>query len=147
MGWYTDFFIADPADAEAIATDAEEDAFERWPHLGLKHVGDLELGALLAAVRGQVANEHLKVSGTLFYPAEYEVGYEGPLIYELAPDFVNEVAALTAEDQERIAVAWAGTEEMAEWSPDTVRTVLEELTAFARRSVADHKPVLQMFVL
>ena len=147
MGWYTDFFIADPADAAVIAVDEDEDAFDRWPHLGVKDVGDLELGALWAVIRGQSENAHLDISGELFYPEEYGEGYEGALVSELAPAFVTDLANLTPAERERVAGGWAKTEPMAEWNPKTVRDVLDELADFARRAVADHKPVLQMFIL
>src|SRR6266545_2000445 len=98
MGWYTDWFVADIADADAIASIVtDERDFDDWPHLGLKNIGELELSRYGA-----------RSAATLLHQREDEDG-GGILVFTVAPEFVTALAQLPADQQQRLAVTWHST--------------------------------------
>jgi hypothetical protein len=108
MGWYTDWFVADIADADAIASIVtDERDFDDWPHLGLKNIGELELSLLWGAIRGDL-DAPPDPAGTLLHQREDEDG-GGILVFTVAPEFVTALAQLPADQQQRLAVTWHST--------------------------------------
>ena len=136
--FYTLLYIADPADA--VAVGCEEDAADRWPSLWLRHVGDLELVALWAAL-GNSASE---TEGTLMADLLFQASDEGPFVMRVPPAFVAALAAIPAERIPEVASMWGQTEELADWQPAELTTVIEQLREFARRAVTSGKPMLQV---
>jgi hypothetical protein len=81
MGWYTDWFVADIADADAIASIVtDERDFDDWPHLGLKNIGELELSLLWGAIRGDL-DVPPDPAGTLLHQREDEDGGGHPGVH------------------------------------------------------------------
>lgn len=143
MSWYTDWFLADESEAEAVAGIGSDDGhdFEDWPHLAMRSVGEMELMALLGVLRGQPA-EMDDVHGDALYHQSDEDG--GVVVVRVTPSFVADLAALTADRATQAARQWHQSESMADWGPATVAEVLGEMVAFARRAVQEGKPVLQL---
>jgi hypothetical protein len=86
VGFYTDWLIAGAHEAESglsIIT-SEERAFEDWPHLSLKNIGELDLMSLWAALR----QEPSQLTSTLDQPIAGDVE-EGPLVCRVQPAFVR----------------------------------------------------------
>jgi len=144
MSWYSDWFLADEPEAEAIASIATDEArsFEDWPHLSLRSVGEMELMRLWGALRGETSRAGEMSSEALF------VGDEegGPIVSRVDPRLIAALAAVKKPDLDRVAAAWHACEEMAEWERGTVAEVLREMADFARRAKRARKPVLQLDV-
>jgi hypothetical protein len=54
--FYTNWFIADASEAEAIASTAKtgERSLEDWKNLSIKNIGEIGLSALWAILRGEL---------------------------------------------------------------------------------------------
>jgi hypothetical protein len=144
MGWYTDWFLADESEAEAVASIATDEghSFDDWPHLAMKSVGEMELMQLWGALRGDPSRLEDVSGGAVFVADEQE----GPVVSRVVPEFIASLAALEKPDVDRVAGAWQACEEMAEWDAATVAAVLAEMAEFARRAGREGKPVLQLSV-
>jgi hypothetical protein len=92
MGFYTDWFVADEADAQAIASivTTEEHSFEDWPNLSVKNIGEFELMALWAILLGQPFDPARSVSGRLLH----QESEEGPFVLSVEPAFLDALAAV-----------------------------------------------------
>lgn len=143
MSWYTDWFLADASEAEAVAGIASDDehSFDDWPHLALRSVGDLELMLLRGVLRGR-PGETEPVDGDSLVHSDDEDG--GTSVSAVLPNFLAELADLPDDQIERIAIAWQRTETMAGWEPATDAAVLREMVAFARDARREGKSVLQL---
>jgi hypothetical protein len=70
VSFYTDWFLADASEAEAVASiaSAEGHSFADWPHLALKDVADVPLTLLRGILRGRRPGTAEDVDGaTLFW--------------------------------------------------------------------------------
>ncbi len=143
MSFYTDWFLADEADAEAVASIAttEEHSFDDWPHLSLRGIGDMELSSLWGIVRGEPDSLDSATGDLLFQEAE-EV-----FVARVVPAFIEALAAIKPAGIKRLAAEWNKSEELADWDAAEVATVLRELVKFARRAQREGKPVLQFSVV
>lgn len=143
MSWHTDWFIADEADAFAIASLAtdEEHSADEWPHLEMRSVGQMELMRLWAILRG-TPDDLAGVDEAIFVADEQQ----GPVVSRVDDEFVDALAALDKANADRLAADWHGCAEMAEWEPRTIVTRLLEMAEFARCSRREGKPLLQLNV-
>src|SRR4051812_9817471 len=125
MSWYTDWFLADEADADAIASTVTDEtrSADDWPHLAMRSVGQMELMRLCAVLRG-APDDLAGIDEALVIVDEQE----GPVVSRVDGEFVAALAAL--EDVDRIAAAWHGCEEMAAWQAETVAARLREMAEF-----------------
>lgn len=146
MSWYTDWFLADESEAEAVASigSDEDDSsdFGDWPHLAMKSVGETELMLLRAILAGRSGIEDFH--GDALHHDGDEDGEGGTVVCRVLPEFVAELSALTDARAEQFAVAWCRTENMTDWEPGDAAGLLREMAAFARRAIRDGRPVLQL---
>src|SRR5262249_60957325 len=79
MSFYTDWFVADASEAEAVASivTTEEHSFEDWPHLALKDVAEVPLTLLRGILRGQPGTALDVDGGSLFLDEVEEDGGHG----------------------------------------------------------------------
>jgi hypothetical protein len=145
VSFYTDWFVADASEAEAVASIATtgEHSFEDWPHLALKDVADVPLTLLRGILRGQPGTAEDVDGETLFWD-EGEEGEGMVSVTQVLPAFVDELAALTPAQVKRAAGAWHRCEGMADWEAADVARSLREMAAFARRARRAGKPVLRL---
>jgi hypothetical protein len=153
MSWYTDWFLADEAEAGAIASIGSDDddghSFEDWPHLAMKSIGEMELMRLWGVLRGDSERMDDVSGGSLFVAGGEEEDEEaegGTVVSRVDADFLAALAALSEPEIDRVAGAWHGCEEMAEWEAETVSWRLREMVEFARRAGREGKPILQLNV-
>lgn len=154
MSQYTDWFLADEAEADAIADIAEEDSeatFEDWPHLALKGVLDSELMALWGILNGtpgkwvDVTSKSLAQRGEA---NEEGIGEEGlTVVLRVLPEFVSALAKLTKAESAKVVTEWLTDETMDGWEKAKATEVLREMVAFAARAEAEKLPVLQMMTV
>jgi hypothetical protein len=143
LGFYTDWFLADPSDAEAVASIAtsEEQSFKDWPHLPLKDVGEMELSALWAILRGEPDQLDSTIGNLLFQDGD-EV-----FVCCVEPGFVNALAAVKPTAVKRLAADWSKTKWLKGWGSAEVERAVRELVKFAGRARREAKPVIQLSVV
>jgi hypothetical protein len=143
MAVYTDWFLADESEAEALAKS--ESKFRDWPCLSMKGILDLELSALWGVLRG-TPDSLSGVAGEELFADVEEDGQGGLVVYRVVPEFISALAALDKPGIERAAREWHKCEQMAECEPATVGTILREMVEFAQRARREGKPVLELAV-
>jgi hypothetical protein len=145
VSFYTDWFLADPAEAEAVASIAttEEHSFEDWPHLALKDAADVPL-TLLRGILGGQPGTALDVDGETLFWDEGEEGEGMVSVTQVLPAFVDELAALAPAQVKRAAAAWQRCEGMTDWAAADVVRCLRETVTFARRARRAGKAVLRL---
>ncbi len=143
MGFYTDWFLAGEKEAEEIASIAttEEHTFEDWPHLALKNIGEVNLSELWGILRGEPDSLD-SATGELLFQHSDEV-----FVCRVEPGFIEALASVKPATVKRLASAWGKSEELSDWRPAEVESVLRELVTFARRAKREGKPVLELSVL
>src|SRR5262245_49958016 len=106
MAFYTDWFLADEGEAEAVATIAttEEYSFEDWPHLQLKGVSEMDLSSLWGILRGQPDSLD-SATGDLLAQEGKEV-----FVCCVEPGFVEALGAVKPAAVKRLAAEWNKTE-------------------------------------
>lgn len=143
MGFYTDWFLANDGDAEAVASIAttEEHTFKDWPHLSLRGVGEMDLSALWGILRGETDSLD-SATGDLLYQEADEV-----FVCRVESGFVEALAVIKPAAIKRLAGEWNATEGLAEWGAAEVESAIRNLVKFAGRAKREDKPVLQLSVL
>jgi hypothetical protein len=147
MGMYTDWFLAEESEAEALA--AAEVPWDEWPSLSIKSILDTELMLLWGVLRGDPSrmdhiSEPLPLSSDPEDPSEWSES--GVSVGRVAPDFIAALAALEKPDIDRVASQWQRREGLGEWPLAELAGVLREFVEFARRAVREGKSVLSLFV-
>jgi hypothetical protein len=122
----TDLVIGVPSDADGFV---EPGSHLAAPHLQLKGLDNVKLGALLAALGHAEEGEDLEGERYLLKT----VSDDGPWIFGL-PDALRDGLAALGENTTSVVAKWLEHEEMKfeEWSADDVQSVLEMLRDFAR---------------
>jgi hypothetical protein len=143
MGCFTDWFLADENEAEAIASivTTEEHSFEDWPTLSMKNVGEMDLSALWGILRGEPDSLD-SATGKLLFQDSDEV-----FVCQVEPGFIEALAGVKPTAMKRLVSEWNKCEGLSDWAAAEVEGVLRELTKFARRARREGKPVLQLSVL
>lgn len=142
MGVLTDFVVADLAEAQTVCDSScpcqDFDGFDA------KGIDTVKLGTLHAILRGEVyshSGDTVLCSG----------GEDGPWVFEVPPELMQRLAALTAQQLEVTARTWAATEEFSprydDWPLEAVQEVLNELAALCKRAVTQGKSVLMWMCL
>jgi hypothetical protein len=151
MSQYTDWFIADEAEAERIAdigSDESDADFDDWPHLAMKSVLDSELMALWGILQGTPGKWADVIAESLARRGEADengIGEDGlTIVCRVVPKFVSALAMLTDSKFKETVRHWRKDENMADWTETDATAVLKEMAAFARRAEVERKPVLQM---
>lgn len=140
VSFYTDWFIADESEAEAIAVS--DSHFDDWPSLSLRGIGLSDLDALWAIIRAD-GRRGETIAGKLLYQAP-----DGNIfVFRVAPAFIDALTALSSADLPGLATAWSRTEGLARSGPDVLGGVIRDLCAFAARATREQKPVLEMNVI
>jgi hypothetical protein len=125
VSFYTDWFVAEASEADAIASIAttEEHAFEDWPHLALKDVADVALTLLRGILHGQ-PGKALDVDGESHFWDEGEDGEGMVSVRQVLPAFVEELAALTPARVRQVAAVWHTCDGMTDWAAGDVAKCL-----------------------
>ena len=142
MSFYTDWFLADEADAERLAT--ADEPFESWPSLSLKSIGDIDLMQLWAILQNKEfdAADEVVTDELLFQDADEEV-----FVVRVKPDFLDALAFVKDANIPQIVEAWKKTETLRDATNAELGEVIHKLRAFARRSIRRNKTVLSLFSL
>jgi hypothetical protein len=138
VGVYTDWFLADESEAEALARS--ESPFDDWPCLSMKSIIETELMILWGLLRGEPDSLDDVTDDVLFMDSEDD----GPFVFRVTPAFIAALAALDKPGIERVAREWHGCEQMAEWELPDLAEMLREMVEFAQRARRESKPVLQL---
>lgn len=152
MGMWTDWFIADESEAEAIASIVETEAhdFEDWPHLAMKGIIESQLMALWGVLQGK-SGEWPNIIGDVLYQAG-EAGEEGfgedgaILVTSVHPEFVQALSKQT-DSLAQMVETWLADESMDGWTAEDATAILREMSEFARDAEKAGKPVLQLVVV
>lgn len=151
MGQYTDWFLADESEADAIADIAEADSesnFEDWPHLAMKSVLESELMALWGILKGKPGKLVDTTGKTLAQRGKVDeegIGDVGlTLVVRVLPEFVSALAKLTTAESVKVVTKWLADESMDGWKKAEAAAVLNEMIAFAARAETEGLPVLEM---
>jgi hypothetical protein len=134
MGILTDVFVSTAEDALVYeahlrsGSPLPEGKYERGEHKGIT---GLELGTLWAIL------ERADWDLERYMLETVATGEGGESWLELfPPDFVRALASMDARTIEDASVEWAGTEELAGWSPDDLVPLLEDLQRLSRSAQA-----------
>ncbi|BCM92653.1 hypothetical protein IAD21_04535 [Abditibacteriota bacterium] len=141
MSFYTDWFIAEEAEAENLATSGSP--YIEWPSLSLKGIGEIDLMALWALLRGQKEDSAEEVSKELLFQGSEQ----GPFIVRVAPGFIELLSLVSDAHRSEIANAWSQSDGLIGLESSNVIEIVIQLSDFARRSRRDSKPILGMFAL
>lgn len=143
MGFYSNWFLAEKGDAEAISSivTTEEHSFEDWPHLSLKDVSEMDLSALWGILR--VEPDSLDTAtGDLLHRQGDEV-----FVCLVEPGFVDLLAAVNPSTIKRLAETWHKSEGLTRWNLKEVESAIRQLVDFTGRAKRERKPILQLSVL
>lgn len=138
MSFYTDWFIADEAEAESLAVS--ESPFDHWPSLSLQGIGELDLMALWAILQHKAIDQADPVSIKLLFQGSDQ----GPFVVRIAPEFIDRLTEIPSDQD---AVAWSKTEGLVDVALTDVFQIVAQLSAFAKQSRLEGKPVLGLFTL
>src|SRR5262245_20091867 len=127
MGFNTDWFIADEAEAGAIAVS--ESPFDDWPCLSMKGIGEMELMELWGILRNVPPNLETVARDLLFQDPAGEM-----FVCRVVPGFIDALAAVKNTDVKRVAAVWGKTEGLEDWKPADIERVLREMCDFAMRA-------------
>jgi hypothetical protein len=123
MGLLTNIFVAptkSPPDPE------EEPELPDGYSLQLKSITSLELTTLWAIIDGEPWNPDRMVGFKSLNRSE-----EGPWLERCPRGLGASLCKVEDEDVDRIARAWAATDEMRGWEPDDARALIVELQLLA----------------
>ena len=134
MSFWTEYVIADVADAEAVA--AHDSPRNRWPGFeGYKLFGPPHMAALHQAL-GHSAADWSDVIEVTF-------GEEN-CVHQLPPALVSALAKIEPEELSAVSSAWsvALSETSVRYEAETLKPLLDNLRELAVRANADGRPVL-----
>lgn len=129
MGVLSDLVVA-PDHAAAKVLHASNPASE-FGGIDIKGVDSTKFGTLHAIMSGRSLEDVLP----LYDPISEDE--EGPWLFRIPRDLVAQLATLSGREQERVADAWAQTEEFSldGWERTDVASTLEEICELARKAV------------
>ncbi len=145
MGVLTDFVIADLADAQKVCdTSCQYQGFAGFAGLDADGMDTVKLSSLHAILNSEGVSSsmhHTVCSG----------GEEGPWVFEVPPDLVQRLAALSVQQLEVVIPQWAATKEFSPeydpWSLEEGQEVLKVLVPLCKRAVTQGKSVLMWMCL
>lgn len=146
MGFYTTWYIADAADAEAIASTLTSDnrPEDKWPQLSLRNIGLMELGYLWSILDGEPIDDFkLTVADLLFGDPDGDPEDDEPHVSRVEPEFIDALAAISPDDVPRYAAEWLTVDEMMYTDSNDLVKIIEQLSSFARQAKQAGKPVLE----
>lgn len=137
MGVLTDLIIADPSEAEVVATTPYP--LGRWPGLDAKGLTLITLESLFDILAYQESQSSASEFALLHQASE-----EGPWVCHAPDQFVLALAALHDKDVPRVAHVWIETEEMQLDASDAsdVEQLLQAMRDLARQAAAAKKSIL-----
>ena len=142
MSWFSDWYIANEAEAEAIVTAELAERDRRWPHMWIKNIGIYELMWLSSIMRG-IDYPDLSPAGPLLYETEDK----GIGIFRLMDEFNQELVCINHDDINRLAEAWSRSEPMVGASPSDLAGIIRQIIDFAAQSKSLKTPILIMYVI
>jgi hypothetical protein len=140
MSVYTDWFLADESEAEALGKS--EPPFDDWPCLSMKGIIESDFAHLWGLLRSEPESREDVLGEELFADVEDDGAEGGLVIYRVLPEFIDALAVLDKPDIDRIAQEWHQSEDLGEWEPPDVASVLQEMVEFAQHARREGKPVL-----
>jgi hypothetical protein len=141
MSVYTDWFLAEECEAEALAES--ESPFDTWPCLSMKSIIVCDMMVLWGVLRGEPDSLDDVTDKDLFSDLQEE-GAEGLVVSRVLPEFIDALAALDKRTVRQFARMWHQSEQLAEWDLGIVAALLQEMAEFAQRAKREGKPVLQL---
>ena len=138
MGVLSDLIVADRSEAQAII-DAHGTHDRTWPVLESKGINEVKLESLWSALPGGSRDPAFMDATSCVYRAK-----GGPWVMVVPPPMVLALSNVADNELDRLAAAWADTDEGREegWSADGARDFLVELVAIARRAREAQKDLL-----
>jgi hypothetical protein len=140
------WFLADTGDADAIRSvvTSGERTQDEWPHLVLPGVDGPDVNKLERLARPKRTGGRSGTGGKLLVRGKLT---ETPFtaVSQVAPEFVQRLAALDEVGLGELAQAWAGAVEGV--TEEAAGRLLGEMAVFARRAEQAGKPVLQLDVV
>ncbi len=136
VGLLSDFFIATQAEVDAL--DIARSPAGSLPTLQARSIEVVKLTQLQCIVDGSQFSDHLKELGSMIVRSADD---DGPWVI-LVPDVVTRTLAQSeASELQRIAIAWASTDE---WQRDRAKpkdivSLIQGLGTLAKRAKVDNR--------
>ncbi|MCO6436744.1 MAG: hypothetical protein J5J06_06630 [Phycisphaerae bacterium] len=143
MAVLSDIIIARPDEAGSINA-AEGKHLQRWPSLESKGIDTVKLGTLSKILMDRPVNDVDAVASFMLDAILDEASEDGPWVFQVPDELVAAVAALDSPTIDRVAQAWAATEEfqLSRWSERDVREYMRDLVTISARARAEGKTLL-----
>jgi hypothetical protein len=143
MGVLTDFVVIDRRDAPLVC--ASTCPSREFNGLDAKGIDTVKLGKLYAILVGG------KYDPSFISEPLCDGGDEGPWVFEVPPDLMQQLADLTPRQLTEAGRKWAAVEEFSprydNWPAERVQQVLGDLAALCKRAVGEGKAVLMWMCL
>ena len=141
MGVETEFIVAHSSDANAVL--AASVPSEVFPGFDAKGVDSVMVATLRSLLTGAPCDEQWAEHP----PVLAEGGPDGPWVHPLPDDMVVALARLSSDERRRASSEWARTEELSDWPPDEVASIVDGLAEAARRATAERKALMMWVAL
>lgn len=135
MSEYSDWFIANEEEAAEIY--GAEDAFERWPHLQMRGVTEMEITEIYELVLG----EECALVDPLI--SEYSDD-EGGSVTRVPEPFISALAILKEKEIKDLTEKAKLLESFEDWETARVSRLLKDMCKFAKRAIKEGMPVLSL---
>jgi hypothetical protein len=146
MRFHVCWFRAATEDAAAIRSVATSGARERedWPHLVLPGVDGPDMNTLERLARPRRAKGSSKIGGELLDRSKMS---DSPFtaVSQVAPEFVQVLAALDEAAAGALAREWAGA--IDGLSEEAAGQLVRQMAEFARQAAKSGKPVLELDIM
>lgn len=137
MSVYSDWFIANEEDAAEIY--AAEEAFERWPHLQMRGVTEMEI----SEIHEILLDEECSPAEPLV--SEYSED-EGGSVTRVPDPLIAALAFLKEKEIKELVERVKSLESFEDWETSEVSRLLKDMCKFAKRAKKDDIPVLSLSV-
>ncbi|GAA0745157.1 hypothetical protein LRH25_08015 [Ideonella azotifigens] len=138
----TDLIAAKPQEAEAILNT--QGHANVWPTLESHSLDSLKLATLAFILQGKPMDAQAVAAFAESFQRLVDGGEDGPWIALVPETLVDDLAHLSDEQVDTVALAWARTEQaqLDRWDTQDVTVYLRELSAFAASAHAQHQSLL-----
>ena len=127
MSQFTDWFIAERSECEAIITS--DNPWSNWPSLQMQGVIDVDVIELAALIG-----------------AEWNVNLlsEDPLILEIAPKLVEAFGAIHDDEIDNLATNWNQTDGLSDRDHAQLANFVGQMRDFCARAQSESKSVIEI---
>jgi hypothetical protein len=142
MGVLSDLVVADVSEAQAVA-DSVEPARE-WEGFTFKGLDHVKLCTLLSLVQTGSPQREFERYLDLIDPVSAPAN-DGPIVFAVREAEVRQLATIAAMEQDefqRLARAWAETDELRDWSESEVSDLLRSVADLAESASLQGKCLL-----